>query len=776
MIVTREWLQEWIDINDVPTQELITIFNSIGLEVAEYKKIEIPKNVVVGKVVSCQKHPNADKLNLCEVDVGEEKLQIVCGAKNVVHAEYVAVAKIGAMLPGDFHIKPAKLREVESFGMICSSTELGLPKLEEGIMILDHSIGTLEVGKELREYPLLNDEIIELELTANRGDCLSILGIARELSVVLERSIKEINYQKPDQMQIGIGRIVQFQPESDIESNVAYKAFQLETQENPLLIRYRTALVGEEFKNFADILGFYISHATGVVTRIYGLNFFTDEESYTIRIHKDENGYDAVYGTKKGSIIGVIQFDEAKPVQNDTIYILETSYIDPSSISKKMYEHPVKSDWVYYRSSRGSDPRLSIGLEYAKKYINEHYENPQFYAGRHEVEKEIVKEALKISFEQLNQIIGQEIEKTRVVDILKNLGFEIVSVSEDSLIVKPPVFRHDIANIQDIAEEVVRIYGIEKIDSRPLMYVEQNRITEAYLRYKAKKSIRERAVAQGYVETVSYIFVNKEELEKYGFATVHKNLDLINPITNEMNTLRTSLVPNLLQQLQNNIKNGYKRVKLFEIGTIFDQKREESEEFVLIFSGQKEPESVVNHGKAPVVDLPTFLNELSAIIGDFDVSEGEASHKLVHPYQVAKIIKDGKYIGQAYKLHLEMQKELDVPTTYIAQIDFEELTLIYPKAKEYSVYQRSLKDLSVVVDRTLPYESIKTVLEKNLPKEVRNFYPVDIYEDESLGDKKSVTIRFAIQSFEKTLTEEEISKILEKILKILQEEIGATLR
>ena len=189
MIVTRNWLQEWIDISQINSEKLAKILNEIGLEVDSYSEIRLPQKVVIGYVKSKRAHENSDKLNICEVDVGSEILQIVCGAKNVETGQYVAVSLIGATLPNGIKIKPAKLRGVDSFGMICSATELGLPKLNDGIMVLDNSLGDIVIGRELCKYPLLNDDIIEIGLTPNRGDCLSIYGVARDLSAALDISL-----------------------------------------------------------------------------------------------------------------------------------------------------------------------------------------------------------------------------------------------------------------------------------------------------------------------------------------------------------------------------------------------------------------------------------------------------------------------------------------------------------------------------------------------------------------------------------------------------------
>ncbi|NPA63648.1 MAG: phenylalanine--tRNA ligase subunit beta, partial [Epsilonproteobacteria bacterium] len=565
MIVTRSWLQEWIDLADVETEKIVRTLNGIGLEVAGVQKLSLPSDVVVAKVLSCQKHPDADKLHVCEVDAGGERLQIVCGAKNAPYAKYVALAKVGAKLPGGVEIKPARIRGVESEGMLCSARELGLPQIEDGILLLDDSIGAMEPGKELREYPAFQDEIIEIELTANRGDCLSVLGIARELSAALGKPLRTIDVEEDNSLQIGIGRLLNLNVASEIESNLLYKAFSARNFSNPFLIRLRLALIGERFDNRADEFGYYITHSTGVITRIYGYRFFEKEEP-AIALKKDEKGFDAVYGKEKGSIVGVIQFKESKPKIEEERFVVEASYVDPETISRRQFEAKLPSDWAYYRSSRGSEPRLDLAMRYLKFLLKKYYREFMLYAGTHEVIKEIEKRAIKIDFDRLDALVGQKIERSEIVEILKSLEFEIVNVTEDSIVVKTPIFRHDIKNLQDVAEEIVRMYGIDRIDSKPLCFVEHDRTNEAMDLFYKKKLVRTLAVGNGYFESISFVFTRKKRLEEFGYEVVREDLDLINPITNELDTLRTSLVPNLLHQVAENVKTGKKRIKLFEVG------------------------------------------------------------------------------------------------------------------------------------------------------------------------------------------------------------------
>src|SRR3989339_232671 len=279
MIVTKNWLNEWIDLDGISAEELCKTFNAIGLEVDRHDPIRVADGVGVGYVEACEKHPDADKLNVCQVNVANEVRQIVCGASNVRAGIYIALATVGAELPGGLKIKEAKLRGVDSHGMICSAKEIGLPSIGEGIMILDESIGELVMGKNLNEYSVFNDDIIEIELTANRGDCLSIYGIARDLRAALSRPLREKNVKDTQEGRLGIGRILQLQHTETFSTDLLFGAVEVKELSVPLIISLRLAIIDQVYTTTVDAILFYATQSTGVILRAYPFEKFGDVEN-----------------------------------------------------------------------------------------------------------------------------------------------------------------------------------------------------------------------------------------------------------------------------------------------------------------------------------------------------------------------------------------------------------------------------------------------------------------------------------------------------------------
>jgi len=777
MIVTRSWLNEFINLSEVSNDKLYETFNSIGLEVDSINQIEIAEKVVVGKILSCEKHPDADKLNICQIDVGEKTLQIVCGAANVVDAEYVAVATVGAVLPGDFEIKDAKLRGVESAGMVCASSELGLPDTGKGIMILDESIGELEIGCELNTYKRVADTIIELELTANRGDCLSVYGVARDLSAALDIDLKSFEYKQAEKMKLGIAREAAIHTEGEMDVDLSYKLATLENMDSNFLLQLRLAMVGVEAEgNLAKILA-YVTHTTGVILRAYESSTFINEENkIVVRTKKKEKGLIEVVGKDNVvSIAGVYQSEDTVATDDTKKLLFEASYINPDTLVEAVAQTSLKTDELYYKTSRGSNPDLGFGLRFLA-YLMDTYSDINCYEGALTVKADRENEKVIVDAEEVSSIIGMDIELSRIVTILKKLDFDINVVSDHVISVVVPLFRHDIKHIQDVSEEIVRIIGINNIEAKPFVFAEKPRLNDTTGRYKAKKSFKNRAVGTGFYENVSYVFSERALLEKYGFSTVEESLELANPIAEELNTLRSTVLINLLIAAKRNVSYSKKSIPLFEIGAVFGSKREQSEVISFLFSGQLEGENVRNAGKPQIIDFASFTQKVGAVVGAFELVPCTYNNELIHPYQSANIIVDGQICGFLSKLHPTVQESFDLPDTFIAELDFDLLLPKHINATPISKFQGVYKDLSVVIDKSLNYYEVAKVLNAlNLPM-LKDSYPVDIYEDEKLGDKKSLTIRFFIQAMEKTLEDSDIETVMSQIMDALQNECSAELR
>lgn len=772
MIITRSWVEEFIDISRISTDEICKTLNSIGLEIDSVEKVSIAPKVVVGKVLERVKHPEADKLSICQVDLGTHTVQIVCGAKNVEAGQFVPVATLGCDLGNDFIIKEAKLRGVESNGMICSSTELGLPKLNDGILELDNSIGELILGKELRDYPKLNDEIIEIELTANRGDCLSINGIARELSayysIPLIELDKVVNYNS-----FGIGQVLEVECDNNIEVSLIFKAIDFQNFTLQILHKLRTAILGKyQEKNDIKNALTYITHCTGVILNAYPKEKALLNNNLSIlHVKKDSQGFENVYGIDQLSKI-CVEHKEIDP--NETNFIIEASYINPELISKKVFDTKVKTGEVYYKASRGSEPDIEFGVDYFTQFVSK--SGAFIYKGSETFIEDKEKLSLDASVKKINSIIGQEISKIEIEKILSSLGFEVKDRGE-VLALKIPYYRHDIKNIADVTEEIVRIIGIDNIIAKPLEIDEVNRVNKTSNDLIKKNKLRFKAIENGFYETLTYVFSSKENLQKYNFKTVKDELELINPIVKELNTYRTTILLNLVEACANNFKVGARSTAFFEIGTIFDENRNESRKISFIQTGSNELEDFSNGGKPTNIDFFSFSKKILNTIGKFDLEPmSDISNAFIHPFQNANVLIDGKVVGYICKLHPSVSADFDLNDTFIAEIDFEAIKHEIIKTTSYSKFQSSKKDLSIIAPKSLEYKEIRKVINALNNSNIKQFNLIDVYTDEKLGENESLTIRFVLQNDEKTMEEEDITTTMNSILEALNNKLSIGLR
>lgn len=736
----------------------------LGLEVESCVSCVAPKNVVVGKVLEKAPHKNAEKLSVCQVDVGKEVLPIVCGAKNVASNQFVPVALNGALI-GSTTIAKMELRGVESHGMICSSTELGFPKINDGILELDESVGELVLGKELNEYAPFNTHVLEISLTPNRGDCLSVLGIAREISAFYHtplKPIKALNFTPTnDLITLSVGE--------NIESHLAYYLICNHSLKIPLNIKLslanNNALSENDLNNFIE----FSTHFSGVILNAYSLN----TTPVDLSVKNDENNLESIYINHQKRSTIAIKHQDQKDLSE--CLLLEASYTDPISLSLKLHalkdKTLQKDNALIYRSARGSNPNLSDGLNFLSAHLKATILESK------QTEHSLKDRALTFQLEDITEILGLAVEKEKIQSILKNLGFKVSAKEPNSkpqiLEVIAPNFRHDIKTIQDIAEEILRFVGIGNLISKPLHCVSSKNSNPHYDTHRFFENLKHKALACGFKEVIHYVFYSKEKQQKLGFEVLEDPLKLQNPITTELNTLRTSLVCGLLDASLRNKNLGFKSIALYEKGSVYNSKREEIQKLGFLASGLQKKESYPD-AKGKAWDFYSFAECVSKVIGDFSLEKLTAQTPINHPYQSAKIIQNNEVIGVIAKIHPKVIQELDLFESYYAEIDASKLKRPAMLLKPFSIYPSSVRDLTLIIDENTAFSRIKKALKDAQIPNLSEILPLDIFKESD--NTIALSVRCVIHSLEKTLNDEEVNSVVQKALEILEKEFNARLK
>ncbi|OPG34826.1 phenylalanine--tRNA ligase subunit beta [Helicobacter pylori] len=736
----------------------------LGLEVESCIPCIAPKNVVVGKVLEKAPHKNAEKLSVCQVDVGKEVLPIVCGAKNVAPNQFVPVALKGAII-GSTPIAKTELRGVESHGMICSSNELGFPKINDGILELDESVGELVLGKELNEYAPFNTHVLEISLTPNRGDCLSVLGIAREVSAFYHtplKPIKALNFTpKSDLITLSVGE--------NIESHLAYYLVCNHSLKTPLNVKlslaHNNALSENDLNNFIE----FSVHFSGVIMNAYSLN----TTPMDLSVKNDENNLESVYINHQKRSTIAIKHQDQKDLSE--CLLLEASYTDPISLSLKLHalkdKALQKDNALIYRSARGSNPNLSDGLNFLSAHLKATILESK------QTKHSLKDRTLTFQLEDITEILGLAVEKEKIQDILKNLGFKVsakVSNSNPQILeVIAPNFRHDIKTIQDIAEEILRFVGIDNLISKPLHCVSSKNSNPHYDTHRFFENLKHKALACGFKEVIHYVFYSKEKQQKLGFEVLEDPLELQNPITTDLNTLRTSLVCGLLDASLRNKNLGFKSIALYEKGSVYNSKREEIQKLGFLVSGLQKKESYPD-AKGKAWDFYSFAECVSKVIGDFSLEKLTTQTPINHPYQSAKIIQNNEIIGVIAKIHPKVIQELDLFESYYAEIDASKLKRPAMLLKPFSIYPSSVRDLTLIIDENTAFSKIKKALKDAQIPNLSEILPLDIFKESD--NTIALSVRCVIHSLEKTLNDEEVNSAVQKALEILEKEFNARLK
>lgn len=789
MKFSEQWLREWVN-PKISSQELMDQITMAGLEVDGFEPVAGKfQGVVVGEVQSVEPHPDADKLRVCQVNDGSQIVQVVCGAPNVREGLKVPFAVIGAVLPGDFKIRKAKLRGQPSEGMLCSESELGLSDSHEGLMELP---AEAPVGAALTDYLKLNDVAIDVDLTPNRSDCLSVKGIAREVGVLnslvpdapqidpveaVHSEVPDIRVDAPEGCPRYLGRILR---------NVNLQA------ETPLWMQEKLRRSGVRSIDAAVDVTNYVMleqgqpmHAfdrdeinTGIVVRMArpaeklvlldGQEVELTEKTLVIADHE-----------KPIAIAGIMGGEHSGVSASTRDLVLESAYFEPISLAGKARHYGLHTD-ASHRFERGVDHELARdAMERATRLLmdivgGEPGEIVEVASAKHLPGVR----SIDLRSKRLADVLGLNIDRTTVEEILLRLGLRVDKLLKDGWRIIAPSFRPDISIEEDLIEEVGRIYGYNNLPVTEPIGSLGLRVNDEATRPLA--AIQNYFVSHGYQEAITYSFVDPKvqaqiDPEREGIA-------LANPISSDLSVMRTTLWSGLLKTVAHNQNRQQPRIRLFETGLRFlqeDQRIDQQPMLAGVVVGSQYPENWVNGRRtADFFDVKGELEGLFSLLG-IEIGFVGSRHPALHPGQTAELVRDGERVGWLGTLHPQVQKNLELNGTILMfELSLNSIATGYvPNFKEISKFPEVRRDLAIVIGGDVAFADVESVTRKYAGERLTALRAFDVYEGESLGEgNRSLALSLFWQHPERTLNEDEVHSLFNGVIDALKDELRATLR
>lgn len=786
MKLSTNFLKDYIDI-DVDVKQLAEDMTRVGNEYDSASNLINATKLVIGQITECEPHPDSDHLHLCKVNIGTEVLDIVCGAPNARTGLKVIVALDGAVLP-EKTIKKGMIRGQESNGMLCSIAELGLehkflkPEDSEGIAELGEDA---EIGGDPIKYLQMDDGVIDFELTANRGDLLSILGMAYEVGAIYDKKVKDVDLKHKESGE-DINKTFKTELKTENCSKLLVKKVEnVKIEESPIFIKNRLIASGiRPINNVVDIsnyvmlelgqpLHFYDADKLGnkLVVRMAedGEKLTTLDNVERTLTSEDIVIADATHGVGLAGVMGGLETE----VEPDTKNIIIESAIFDSVKVRKTSKKIVRSE-ASNRFEKGLDPeRTTMAIERACKLLEE-YAGGTVVTGTVEYDKTNNKEKeIEITFKNINDVLGTVIPNEEILNVFRKLGFSY-KVNGEKIKVTVPTRRLDISIKEDLIEEVSRIYGVDNIEGKlPIVPMRKGSYD------KTQREIRNKMIALGLKETLTYVLINDKEVNGYTLDKFDP-LKLLDPITEDRNTLRYSMIPSLYKVYEYNKAREQKDISIFEIGKGFYKKGEvygEDTKLCVLMSGKYS--TGLNNNKT--VDFYVIKGIAEEVLdylgysGRYSFMKQEMP-KEMHPGQSAMINVNGSNIGMIGKIHPSVTKD-DV---YVLEINLDELftkKVGKMKYKEFSKFPSINKDIALVVDKKSVSKDIEKVIKSAGGSLLTNIEVFDVYTGVGVGiDKKSIAYSLTFSDMKKTLTDEEINGLMDKIIDAVSKKCGAELR
>ncbi|MFD1735958.1 phenylalanine--tRNA ligase subunit beta [Bacillus salitolerans] len=804
MFVSYKWLSEYVDLTGVSADELAEKITRSGIEVEGVEVLNKGiSGVVVGHVVEREQHPNADKLSKCLVDIGaEEPVQIICGAPNVAKNQKVVVATVGAVLPGNFKIKRAKLRGEESNGMICSLQEIGIegklvPKeYAEGIFVFPNDV---EVGADALSQLNLDDQILELSLTPNRADCLSMLGVAYEVAAILGREVKfpaiEVNSIKEkasEYIKVSVDAI------EDNPIYVAKIVKNVKIGPSPIWMQTRLMSAGiRPISNVVDITN-YILLEYGQPLHAFDYDCLGSKE---IVVRRANNGEKIVTlddvertltdehlvitnGSEAVALAGVMGGATSEVGSDTTTVLIESAYFNGATIRKASKDHGLRSE-ASTRYEKGIDPKRTHEAAERAAQLMEQYAGGEVLDGIVEVnELNLELATVEISLERINKVLGTEITAETVRDIMTRLQFDYKEDNGQFLITIPSR-RQDITIQEDIIEEVARLYGYDNLPvTLPAGEQTPGQLTELQL---LRRKVRHYLEGAGLYQAVTYSLTSKEKVHRFlNKEEQAAPIELLMPMSEDRSVLRLGLVPHLTDVLKYNLHRQVDQLGFYEIGTTYvptaeGQLPNEIEKVAGAVTGLWHTH--LWQGEKKPVDfyvVKGILDGLFDTIGISHVQYEAADRTDLHPGRTAHLSVDGQYVGFIGQIHPTTQKELDLQETYVFELSLELLSTFSRERVSYTPvprYPSITRDIALVVNQTISAGEIRQVITDAGGSLLKDVHVFDLYEGEKMEQGKK-SLAFSLRYFdpERTLTDEDVSSAHQKVLSAVEEKTGAVLR
>ena len=790
MIISIDWLKDFIDIEETP-EELSNMLSSLGLEAESDNQFGDIKDVVIGEVISVSDHPNADRLNVCMVSDGQKEFQVVCGAPNVAEGQIIAYAKVGSILPGGFNLEQIKLRGVESNGMICSARELNISDEHDGILVLPESciLGANFVDEYANKFLK-----IELDITPNRPDAFSHYGVARDISVFKKRTLKPLTFEVKNTNNASTFNI-SISDQKDCPRYIGAIVNNVKVGPSPTWIQDRLIAAGQRpINNLVDISN-YVLMEMGQPTHIFDWDKVSSDEILVRRANKNEsittldqdsyklneNNLLITDGDKPIAIAGVMGgYNSAVNEETKTIFI-ESAYFDPIVI-RKSSKSLLLSTEASKRYERGADPQGALLAFWKIINLIEKYAGGSFDGDFLDFNQTTTNnDSITLRSSEIEQILGVSLEKDFIVEVLEGLGFNVKVSNDSEFDCIPPSYRPDIAREIDVIEELARMKGYDNIPTDDSLYGHFF-IDETDPQYYLQR-FRDKLSGLGFFQHYSNSLQDKKTSNLFS----NNSISMLNPLSNKMAFLRTSLYPGLLKAAELNIKNSTNSLRLYELGNIHSQNGKKlgdmSEEIKLtgIILGDERINSV--HDEKEDNEIFSIKGMQKHIFSDSVFSNlgiAECKNEL-YEYGFS-LDADGMHIGTFGKISKKLFKLLKIGSKDVFGFDID-----IEKIKSFSgekVYKsiNSLPKISRRINLLLnENDSVGSILKLIQEKGGANlieYYPVEIFKDkESIGEnKKSVVFEMIFQHKEKTLEDKDVNPIIDEIIDIAQTKFNAKLR